>query len=487
MNKKYLSKAKQLKPKLTQTLIEIDGKKTFLNEGDCAVFDFGNHYVGSLTVQLTSAGSPQDAPALIKFKFCEIAKELDEDTSAYNGWISKSWLQEELVHIDALPCELKLKRRYAFRYVKIEAVGLSPKFSLVINSLSAETVTSAPESIDVVGSSERERKIDKIALRTLSECMQYEFEDGPKRDRRLWLGDLRLQALANYRTFKHNDLVKRCLYLFAGTCGKNGEIPQAVFTKPKVVGDDATMFDYSLLFIPVLQEYYEATGDRQTAEELLPLALKQLTLAGDNFENNAIKDSDRLGWCFLDWNLALNKQCGAQGVYIYCVKYAVKLMTALGKDTTAIEKDIALKTEAAINRFYDKERGVFVSGKDRQVSFAANIWMCLAGVFSAEENARILERVENIDNVVKLVTPYSYHYYVQALIDCGRKNRAREVINQYWGAMVDDGADTFYEMFDPDNPDFSAYGAKAVNSYCHAWSCTPSYFLRKYFTENIND
>jgi hypothetical protein len=31
--------------------------------------------------------------------------------------------------------------------------------------------------------------------------MQEVFEDGPKRDRRLWLGDLRLQALVNDVTF----------------------------------------------------------------------------------------------------------------------------------------------------------------------------------------------------------------------------------------------------------------------------------------------
>ncbi len=485
MNRKYLSKAKQLKPKLTQTAVVFNDKKT-LKEGESVVFDFGNHFVGSITVQLSSAGSPQDAPALIKLKFCEIAKEIDEDTSGYRGWISKSWLQEELVHIDILPCELKLKRRYAFRYVKIEAVALSSKYTLVINKITAETLTSAPESVKPVGATDRERLIDKISLRTLSECMQYEFEDGPKRDRRLWLGDLRLQALTNYTTFKHNDLVKRCLYLFAGTCGKNGELSAAVFTKPKVMPDDTFMFDYSLLFIPILQEYYEATGDRQTAEELLPLALKQLALANEFFENGIVKDSDKLGWCFLDWNLALNKQCGAQAVYIYCAKYAVKLLSTLGKDTSEIEKDIAEKSQAAIDAFYSEENGVFVSGSDKQISYAANIWMCLAGVFDSEKNAQILDRVNKTENAVGLVTPYAYHYYVQALIDSGKTVQAREIINAYWGAMADDGADTFYEMFDPGNPDFSAYGAKAVNSYCHAWSCTPSYFLRTYFTEESN-
>ena len=43
------------------------------------------------------------------------------------------------------------------------------------------------------------------------------------------------------------------------------------------------------------------------------------------------------------------------------------------------------------------------------------------------------------------------------------------------------GADCFYEAFDPENKDFSPYGSDMVNSYCHAWSGTPAYFIRKYF------
>ena len=40
-------------------------------------------------------------------------------------------------------------------------------------------------------------------------------------------------------------------------------------------------------------------------------------------------------------------------------------------------------------------------------------------------------------------------------------------------------ADTFYEVFVPDEPDVSPYGDKMMNSMCHAWSCTPSYFIRR--------
>ena len=48
-------------------------------------------------------------------------------------------------------------------------------------------------------------------------------------------------------------------------------------------------------------------------------------------------------------------------------------------------------------------------------------------------------------------------------------------------AMVKLGADAFYEVYKPDDLDFSPYGDKKINSMCHAWSCTPAYFMRKYF------
>ena len=48
-----------------------------------------------------------------------------------------------------------------------------------------------------------------------------------------------------------------------------------------------------------------------------------------------------------------------------------------------------------------------------------------------------------------------------------------------WGGMLDQGADTFWELYNPENPTESPYGSDMVNSYCHAWSCTPTYILRE--------
>ncbi len=480
MIKKYLVKAKALKPKLSSEKVYVKLEKCTLGEGDTCVIDFGNHYVGKVSFKLSYAGSPPDAPVLLRLKFCEHKSEIDEDTSDYHGWISKSWIQEELVHIDDLPGIFSPERRYALRYVRAEVVSISSKFKLVIEGATVNATTSALTDVIPTGENGVAVSIDRVALRTLKNCMQHEFEDGPKRDRRLWLGGLRLQALANYETYKNYDLVKRCLYLFAGTSSKNGDISACVFTRPRVIADDTFMFDYSLLFIPTLCDYYKATGDEETTRELLSLALQQLELAKTQFCGDVVKDSDRLGWCFIDWSLELNKQCSAQAVYIYCERSAIELCRSFGIECAQLEADLEAKIKAAREAFYDEDLGLFVSGKEKQLSYASNVWMCLAKVCDKQECKDILEKVE-ASEAIRPVTPYLYHHYIHALVDCGEVERAKSILYSYWGEMVNAGADTFWELYNPSNPDESPYGSRVVNSYCHAWSCTPSYFIRKYF------
>ena len=52
-------------------------------------------------------------------------------------------------------------------------------------------------------------------------------------------------------------------------------------------------------------------------------------------------------------------------------------------------------------------------------------------------------------------------------------------MKSYWGAMLKEGDVTYGEVFDPETPDYSPYEDKAIESRCHAWSCTPSYFIRR--------
>lgn len=89
----------------------------------------------------------------------------------------------------------------------------------------------------------------------------------------------------------------------------------------------------------------------------------------------------------------------------------------------------------------------------------------------------IVAAMKNPD-ALKPKTPYAYHYVAEGLVRCGAKRETRELIVQYWGSMVRNGADTFWEAYDPEDALYSPYDDHLNNSYCHAWSCTPSWFLR---------
>lgn len=487
MKEVFLSKAQSLAPSLYHQRIEAHriGEPAALREKEFVVFDFGNHYVGHVSFDFSYEGHHPDAPAYLRFTFCENERELHENIDEYNGWVSKSWIQDERIHLDVLPCVMTMPRRYAFRYVRIEVLCVSSRYSLVVNRCWADATTSADDSaISPIGRDGDEKQVDIVSLRTLRSCMQDVFEDGPKRDRRLWMGDLRLQAQANASTYRNFDLVRRCLYLFAGTVNEEGRIAACLFTTPHVEADDTYMFDYSLFFATTLCDYFDATMDVETTRDLFDTAHRQVMLAKNCFdENHVLRDSDKMGWCFVDWNLHLNKQAAGHAIYIYCVRQMRILCEKLGKAelATEMQKEIALKTAAAQEHFFCKKQGLFVSGESRQISWASQVWMVLAQVFSQKESAKVLERIAKIPDAQQMVTPYMMHHYIEALVSAGQHDKAYQEMLHYWGGMVKQGADTFWELYNPANPEESPYGGCAINSYCHAWSCTPSYLLRKYF------
>ena len=492
-NTELLNKALHLLPEVRKTkIVPPKGQSFFepLGKDGMVEIDFGRHMVGYLHLKLGYINSHPDAPVWLKIYFAESKKELEEKVENYDGWICSGWVQQEQIHVDVIPAEIELPRRYAFRYVKIEVLDISSKFELTIDDAYVEAVSSADETTLIpYESTDKELvAIDRIACNTLHDCMQQVFEDGPKRDRRLWIGDLRLQALANYETYRMNDMVKGCLYLFAALPMENGQVGACVFMEPEPEVDDTCMFDYSLLFIPTLWDYYQETGDRQALEELWLTVKQQLKLAEERVdEDGIVADSDVLGWCFLDWSLELNKQAGAQGVRLYALKAAIRIAGERKEDREAemMQKEYDLYCGAAKKYFWDEKQKLFVSGKDRQVSYASQVWLILGGAANQKEGINILHRVAQHQNAVRIVTPYMYHYYIEAFLQCGEKEEALQIMKTYWGGMAKQGADTFWELYDPKNPEASPYGGTIVNSYCHAWSCAPAYFLRRYYTGKL--
>ena len=109
--------------------------------------------------------------------------------------------------------------------------------------------------------------------------------------------------------------------------------------------------------------------------------------------------------------------------------------------------------------------------------------MILGGVISGERARSVLQQALGSKDCLQPVTPYMHHYVVESMMKLSMKSEALEYIKNYWGSMVQLGADTFWEVYVKDDLNVSPYGDILMNSYCHAWSCTSSYFIRKYFNQ----
>ena len=450
--------------------------------------DFGNHYTGFLTFSIKPFGLvAADAPVRLKFTLAEVPGELNTPLEPYKGGLARSWVQDEIVTITSVPHEMTIPRRLSGRYLKIELLGISGSFDFVFDKLAFKTQTSVTNEAPALASTTEPliQDIYKVGLNTLKECMQTVYEDGPKRDRRLWIGDLYLEALANAYTFKNHELTKHCLYLLAAFANDEGLLHATLLEKPQPHPQYGThTLDYCLIYNVALLEYLKETGDTETAADLWPVAVRQIELALRQFSPDWIYDMDKKPqyWLVFDWTDGYDRQASLQGLTIFALQHSYELAKRLGKEKETGEwLTIAGKMQKAARRhFYDKTLGVMVSGKDRQVSYLSQVWMILSNTLSKKEGAKAMATVMSMPDACYPGCPYAYHYVIEALLQCGMPQEARNLITDYWGSMVKRGADTFWEVYDPNNDYLSPYGFFVINSYCHAWSCTPVYFINKY-------
>ena len=319
-----------------------------MGKHDSAVLDFGEHLTSHLSFSLSGEGRGVDAPARIELVFGEVPAEVAEPFDSYKGGLSRAWLQDEIINVDVLPATVELPRRYAFRYLKLEVVDTSPNFRVRFNDVHATALTSAGEDPPPLpqGADALLRRIDAVGLNTLRECMQTVFEDGPKRDRRLWIGDLRLQALTNYVSFRNYDLVKRCLYLFAGLPREDGFVAACVFEDPKPLRGHEYIIDYAALYPAVLNDYARASGDSETARELWPVAARQIEILTAYVGADGLFAAPRNSWVFVDWNSQLDRTAAMHGIFVYALRQIAELAGKVGQSSVRYT-DLAQRMTAA--------------------------------------------------------------------------------------------------------------------------------------------
>lgn len=458
------------------------------------IVDFGEHLVGRVSFKIKDIGSMQDAMLRFKVTFGEVPSDLALPVEPYTGSLSRGWLQDFQCDVSYDGC-YTFGRRITARYMKIEAVGTSIYSDFCFDHITFEATTSAGKSKARLADTTPQifKDIARVSEKTLADCMQGVFEDGPKRDQRLWMGDLYLQALANTASFQEYNLTKRCLYLLAGLANAdNGLLYSNMVEYPQPHAQKTFFVDYALSFVLTLDDYLKATGDTETARDLWPVAMNQVNavlkqaIGTDNlYDNTSYQYPGMLmSVVFFDWApIALDNHAAIQGLLAYTLDHAYDIATRIGTtaDVSTYPAKAKLLRAAGKKAYWDQKRKLVVSGADKQLSYTGTSWAVLGDLIKGKEAQSAIRGVMKSADAIKPGTPYANHFLVEAMLHCGMNAEAKQYVEDYWGGMVRLGADTFWEYYVPDNHMFSSYnGYTLLNSYCHAWSCTPIYFIVNY-------
>ena len=125
----------------------------------------------------------------------------------------------------------------------------------------------------------------------------------------------------------------------------------------------------------------------------------------------------------------------------------------------------------------------FTSGR-RHVSRQTNLLAVRFGVVDTSKRDKILRNVIDDPAIPPITTPYFQFFELDMLAACGRLDQVMEQLRTYWGGMLERGAVTFWEEFDPavtGTAQYDMYGDRYGKSLCHAWAASPIYLLGRYF------
>ena len=310
---------------------------------------------------------------------------------------------------------------------------------------------------------------------TLRLNMREVLTEAIKRDRWLWSGDA-------YQAFKfvkyltpETDTVRRSIIAMRG--------------KEPVVQHINNITDYSLYWILALDEYYRNYGDIDFIRRMYPRALTLMDFCRTREDSSGFIIGKYADWVFVDW-ADMDKTgsvCAEQMLYIASLQTMGRLSSLVGEDPspfTAKAEELSRKT---VDRFWDEEKGAFIdsfeSGK-RNVTRHANIFAILYGIADERQIELIIKNVLLNDRIAMITTPYFEGYELDAMGKIGKRDYIYDMITSYWRGMLDLGATTVWEEFDPNmsgTDHYDMYGGKYMKSLCHAWGASPIYLLGKYY------
>lgn len=137
--------------------------------------------------------------------------------------------------------------------------------------------------------------------------------------------------------------------------------------------------------------------------------------------------------------------------------------------------------------FWSEEKGTLLhqrmDGKVQGHTRYAPLFALLYGLLPADKARLATENTLLSDAAPAITTPYMRFYEMDALLRAGRTREVLEGVRAYWGGMLDLGATSIWEQFDPNetgDEHYAMYGRPFGRSLCHCWGAGPVYLCGRH-------
>lgn len=330
-------------------------------------------------------------------------------------------------------------------------------------------------------------KIWAVGANTLETTMHRGFIDSPTKDQTQYLTDAMMQSLAAYYTFGAYREAKWSITAFADSQLDTGELNAA---SPS--GLFQVLPDYSLSWPVWLHKHYLHTGDRQFLDRMMPTLLKLMRYYNDI----ALEEDGPLGdlreylgvYTFLDHG-DVDRRGVVTGLNsLYCRALRSASWLAEQADMPELVNLYANRADQVAKKVWamtwDEEKGLFadcsVNGaRSSSYSWQSNVLAIYGGIAKQKHYQRIWEHLFTDDIPMEKMAsgeynnPFFKYFVLEAAFALGKADWALRLIHYYWGRMVQAGATTWWEMFDPQ----TAGQAERLCSKCSGCAVTPNIYL----------
>ena len=318
-------------------------------------------------------------------------------------------------------------------------------------------------------------KIWDMCAYSLHLNMREVLTEAIKRDRWLWGGDAYQAYKFNNYLFFDKEIVRRSTIALRGKEPFNEHIN--------------TITDYSLYWVIGLHEYYVTYGDIEFIKNIYDKAVSLMEFCETREDDKGFIVKKNNDWIFVDWS-DIDKDgavCAEQMLYIAANKAMAALTRLVGADPSSYEEKYSRLIETTNKFFWKEEKGAYIdcyeSGKNH-ISRHANVFAILYDVANEEQKAKIIENVLENDKITKITTPYFEGFELDVMGKIGHFDFIENMIKTYWKGMLDLGATTVWEEYNPNLSGvqhYEMYDNKYGKSLCHAWGASPIYLLGKYY------